>query len=360
MLIAGTAPLASRPAVGRRLKRLGLTLALCLASVAAHAERVVREAEFALATCDTDRGLAMLQALAERGDAVAQWQLGEALLPTDRAAGERWFKTAFETRKRLAEGGDIEALKWVVQALNAGGGTPIDEVAAGDWSRRMKRTMLEKAEAGDVEAQYLLAAHYGRLIGSNYALRHDAHYWWTRVFPAIKAAAESGDARAQERLAKMYLFGRGVPENKAEAEKWYRVIVATLSTAADKGELGAMLRLDDMVTEDKPGSAGARRWHDVIEAKYRAAAAQGCVPAQGMVALRLQLLDYPRNPDARRARLQASMWWTILVRNSDPRHVGLVNLARDSLAANKLDADERALVAAKAARCVQSNYAACD
>ena len=54
------------------------------------------------------------------------------------------------------------------------------------------------------------------------------------------------------------------------------------------------------------------------------------------------------------------MWWTILVRNTDPQHVVLVNLARASLAANKLDADEQALVAAKAARCVQSNYAACD
>lgn len=301
----------------------------------------------------------MLEALAERGDAVAQRQLGAALHSTDPAAAERWYKTAFETRKQLAENGDLEALEWVSKALQWGSGTAIDEAAGRDWARRAYKARLDRAEAGDVEAQYLLAEHYARLVGSNYALRHDAQRWWTRVFPAIKAAAEAGDVRAQERLADMYRYGRGVPEDEAAAEKWYRTIVATLSAAADKGELGAMLRLDDMVSQDKPGSAAARRWYDIIDAKYRAAATQGCVPAQAMVGLRLQQRDYPRKPD-RRARLQASVWWTILVRNTDPQHVMWVNLARDCLAANKLDADEQALVQAKAARCLQSNYTACD
>lgn len=125
-------------------------MALCLAGVAAHAERVVREAEFALETCDTNRGLALLQALAERGDAVALWQLGEALLPTDRAAAGHWLRTAFETRKRLAENGDIEALEWMAKALSFGWGTAVDETAANVWSRRAHRVMLERAEAGDV------------------------------------------------------------------------------------------------------------------------------------------------------------------------------------------------------------------
>lgn len=342
------------------MKRLGLTLALCLSGVGGRAEQGVREAEFALNTCDAARGLALLQALAERGDAVAQWKLGEALIATDGIAAERWFTAAFETRRRLAEQGDIEALEWMVKALNFGWGTPVDELAANDWSRRAKRVMLERAEAGDVEAQYLLAAHYNHLIGSNYAMIREAVAWWTRVFPAIKAAAEAGDRRAQERVARMYLFGHGVAKDEAAAERWYRAVVAALAVVADKGELGAMLRLDEMVMEDKPASGGARRWHDIIEAKYRAAAAQECVPAQGMVALRLQQRVRPRNPDARQARLQASVWWTILGRNTDPRYTVLVNLARDSLVANKLDADEQALVQAKAARCLQSSDTVCE
>lgn len=301
----------------------------------------------------------MLEALAERGDAVAQRQLGAALHLTDPAVAERWYKTAFETRKRFAESGDLESLEWVAKALERGSGTAIDEAAGRDWARRAQDARLERAEAGDVEAQYLLAAHYGRLIGSNYALRHDMQYWSARVFPAIKAAAESGDILAQERLAEMYRYGRGVPENEVEAERWYRSVVAALTAAAENSELGAMLQLDDMVTQLKPGSDSARRWHDIIDGKYRAAAVQGCVPAQAMVALRLQQRDYPRKPD-RRARLQASMWWTILVRNTDPQYVMWVNLARDCLATNKLDADEQALVQAKAARCLQSNYTVCD
>lgn len=342
------------------MERLGLVLAFCMACVGVHAETVVREAEFALETCDTDRGLARLRALAERGDPAAQWKLGETFLAIDRTEAERWFRTAFETNKRLAEQGDIKALEWIVNALNWGLGTAIDEVAALDWERRAERVRLERAKAGDVEAQYLLAGHYAKLIGSNYALRHDAQYWWTRVFPAIKAAAESGDLRAQERLADMYRYGDGVAENKVEAERWNRVVIATLDGAAAKGEIGALLRLDELSRQGRPGWMDARPSGDDIEARYRAAAVRGCVPAQFMVALRLEERVYPRNPDAGRARLQAAMWWMITARSAEPSHAILVRQARDLLAASKLDLGEEALVRAKAARCLDSNYGDCD
>jgi TPR repeat protein len=333
---------------------------LCLVSAAAHAETAVREAEFAIETCDTARGLARLEALAERGDAAAQWKLGELFLATDRGVAERWFRRAFETRKRLAEQGDIEALESIVQAFRWGSGTAIDEQAALEWERRAARVRVEKAEAGDVEAQYLLAEHYAKLVGSNHALRHDAQYWWTRVFPAIKEAAESGDLRAQERLADMYRYGDGVAENKAEAERWNRVVIANLDAAAAKGELGALLRLDKLSRQGKPGWTGTRPAGNDVEARYRAAAVQGCVPAQFMVALRLEERVYPRNPDARHARLQAAMWWMIAARSTEPRHAILVRQARDFLVASKLDLGEEALVRAKAARCLDSNYGDCD
>jgi len=350
----------SCPAVGRRLTRLGLSLALCLAGAAAHADTAVREAEFAIETCDTAGGLARLRALAERGDAAAQWKLGEVLLATNRGETERWFRRAFETRRRLAEQGDIKSLDWIAQAFHWGMGTAIDEQAALEWEGRAERVRVERAEAGDVEAQYLLAEHYARLIGSNYALRLDAQYWWTRVFPAIKAAAESGDLLAQERLADMYRYGDGVAENKAEAERWNRVVIATLDAAAAKGDLGALLRLDALARQGKPGWMEARASADSVEARYRAAAVRGCVPAQFMVALRLEERVYPRNPDARQAKLQAAMWWMIAARSTEPGHVILVGQARDFLAATKLDVGEEALVRAKAARCLQSSYTDCD
>jgi hypothetical protein len=39
---------------------------------------------------------------------------------------------------------------------------------------------------------------------------------------ATRAAAERGDPTAQHRLADMYYYGRGVPRDYVEAEKWYR------------------------------------------------------------------------------------------------------------------------------------------
>ena len=343
-----------------RLNLLGLTLLLCLFSATAHAETAVREAEFALETCDTDRGLARLRTLAERGDAAAQWKLGEVFLATDRGETERWLRRAFETRKRLAERGDIKSLEWIVQAFHRGLGTAIDEQAALEWERRAERVRVEKAEAGDVEAQYLLAEHYAKLIGSNFALRLEAQHWWARVFPAIKAAAESDDLLAQERLADMYRYGDGVAENKAEAERWNRVVIATLDAAAARGELAAVLRLDALSRQGKPGWTGTRASGDSVEARYRAAAVKGCVPAQFMVALRLEERVYPRNPEARHARLQAAMWWMIVARSTEPGHAILVAQARDFLAASKLDVGEEALVRAKVARCLGSNYGDCD
>ena len=41
-------------------------------------------------------------------------------------------------------------------------------------------------------------------------------------FDEIKALAEQGVASAQYNLALMYANGEGVPENEAEAVKWYR------------------------------------------------------------------------------------------------------------------------------------------
>ena len=161
-------------------------------SVTAHAEAGVREAEFALETCDTSRGRGLLQALADRGDPGAQWQLGEALLPTDRAAGERWFKTAFETRKRLAENGDIEALEWVGRALNTGGGTPIDEVAA----TALLPDEIEKLLAPlDERERQILALRFGLDRGEPRTLEEVGEY-----FNLTRERIRQIEARAMSKL----------------------------------------------------------------------------------------------------------------------------------------------------------------
>ena len=42
-------------------------------------------------------------------------------------------------------------------------------------------------------------------------------------FEELKELAEQGDAPAKNNLGRMYAFGEGVPENDAEAVRWYRL-----------------------------------------------------------------------------------------------------------------------------------------
>ena len=85
----------------------------------------------------------------------------------------------------------------------------------------------------------------------------------------FKPLAERGDARAQASLGFMYLFGRGVPQNHAEAAKWFR-------KAAEQGFAGAQCTLGLMYDKGQgipQDYAEALKW-------YRKAAEQGETMAQ--------------------------------------------------------------------------------
>ena len=58
-------------------------------------------------------------------------------------------------------------------------------------------------------------------------------------FDEMKALADKGDAYAQNNLGVMYDNGRGVPENDAEAVKWFRKAAAQ-GRADAQSELGFM------------------------------------------------------------------------------------------------------------------------
>lgn len=61
-------------------------------------------------------------------------------------------------------------------------------------------------------------------------------------FEETKALAEQGDASAQSDLGMNYYYGRGVPEDDAQAVKWYR-------KAAQQGEANAQTYLGFMYAE---------------------------------------------------------------------------------------------------------------
>ena len=88
-------------------------------------------------------------------------------------------------------------------------------------------------------------------------------------FQETKRLAERGLAFAQVNLALMYDNGEGVPENDAEAVRWYR-LAAEQGYASGQYNLGLMYDLGEGVPED---DAEAVRW-------YRLAAEQGNAAAQ--------------------------------------------------------------------------------
>ena len=83
------------------------------------------------------------------------------------------------------------------------------------------------------------------------------------------AQAEQGDADAQSNLGVMYANGQGVPQDAAEAVRWYRL-------AADQGYALAQFNLGFMYDDSRglpQDNAEAAQW-------YRLAADQGLAGAQ--------------------------------------------------------------------------------
>ncbi len=84
------------------------------------------------------------------------------------------------------------------------------------------------AESGDPKCQTLLGVLYatGQGVPQDYA---EAAKWYRK-------AADQGDAKAQFYLGTLYTIGQGVPQNSDEAARWFR-------KAADHGDANAQTNL---------------------------------------------------------------------------------------------------------------------
>lgn len=151
--------------------------------------------------------------------------------------------------------------------------------------------------------------------------------------------AEQGNANAQHNLGVMYDFGRGVPQDVAEAARWYRA-------AADQGNvqaqfnLGMMYDFGDGVSED---DAEAVRW-------YRLAAEQGMAQAQ----INLGLM-YGSAWLVTRDYVAAHMWLNLAVANGQYQAVDV----RDEVA-EQMTPEQIAEAQRRARVCLESNYVDCD
>lgn len=123
------------------------------------------------------------------------------------------------------------------------------------------------AEQGDAEAQAKLGYifFHGQGVPQDYA---EAIRWYSK-------AADQGNARGEDGLAFMYLQGHGVTQDRAEARNWYR-------KAADQGYAKSQYNLGNMYFygEGMPQNrAEADRW-------YQKAADQGDAYARRALGLK--------------------------------------------------------------------------
>jgi uncharacterized protein len=154
--------------------------------------------------------------------------------------------------RALAEGGDAAAQFKLGAAYNSGDGVPQDRVQAVAWYRKA-------AEQGHPTAQYSLGSMYASGRGVQKDLGQAAA-WYGK-------SAEQGRAAAQFVIAGMYERGEGVTKDVVEALKW--ATVAADRAASDNKAKYAGSR-DALAGKMAPGDVAeaqkrAREWAEAFE-----------------------------------------------------------------------------------------------
>lgn len=145
---------------------------------------------------------------------------------------------------------------------------------------------------------------------------------------ALKAQAGAGNLAAMVKLGQAHAEGAGVPQNYADAMRWFRA-------AADKGSSAGMVRLGQLYFDGKGVTkdyAEALKWH-------RASAAKGNAEATWYVGMAYLIgAAVPKNP------AEAVRWFRMSAAKGDPRGQNSLaemlrtgsGVARDPAAALKL------------------------
>ncbi|MBF0862068.1 tetratricopeptide repeat protein [Gluconobacter kanchanaburiensis] len=160
----------------------------------------------ASATADERRALqSRFEKAAEKGDLVGAFNLGvcfsEGVTGTqDGREAARWMQKAAD--------GVVNAQYWYGRMLLEGRGVQPDPTQALYW-------MEKAADAGMAEAQVTVAA---LLVNGSINGRRDHD----KALTFYRHAAESGNVDAMFSLAAMYGGGHDVPENRPQAQLWFR------------------------------------------------------------------------------------------------------------------------------------------
>lgn len=166
------------------------------------------------------------------------------------------FATALRLWRPLAEKGNAVAQYGLGNMYHYGQGVRHDFTTAVMWYRKA-------AEQGHADARYNLGKLFDRgdiiIEGEPFptANRREAVVWYRK-------AAEQGHADAQYSLGSMYSFGFGVTKDYGVAAAWYR-------KAADQDHANALYSLGNMYRYGQ----GVTKDFDAADSWYRRAAIQG-------------------------------------------------------------------------------------
>lgn len=179
-----------------------------------------------------DMSVEELLPLAERGNAEAQWRMGDCYMrrrgvPQDLTLGAEWYRKAAKQNNAWAE-------MLLAECYANGWGVDKDYALAAGWYRKSaeqgcsaaelkllelqeEMDLLARAEQGDSTAQFQIGYKYanGRGVPQDYA----------RGVEWLRKAAQQNEPNAQWELGLCYGRGHGVPYDPAQAEEWYRKAV---------------------------------------------------------------------------------------------------------------------------------------
>jgi hypothetical protein len=175
----------------------------------------------------------------------------------DRAYLAGDYRTALKNLRPLAERGDAAAQYRMGEMCAAGNGVPIDRHQAVEWYRKA-------AEQGHAKAQLQLGLVHEHGEGGPARDAAQAAAWYRK-------AAEQGEPSAQFLLGKLYDAGRGVPQDKREAARWYEAAAAQGEVLA-LSYLGLLYATGNGLPRDL---VQAYKWFDL------AASTSGSPPAAG-------------------------------------------------------------------------------
>lgn len=182
-----------------------------------------------------DESLPLLARTAEAGDAKAQHFLAMMYehgngVETDLERAAYWYG-------RTAESGDKDAQLTYAMLLALGKGVKEDLPAACHWATRS----FHQGNANAIQALQIVRAQTESIASEAVEAFKAAHLAGNEEEACIQLerAAECGNADAQYALAKLYLEGKAMPENRGEAMFWFGEASA-LGHAEARSQLSAL------------------------------------------------------------------------------------------------------------------------